>query len=289
MSNYDYNFTIHTGDELWAGTDSNIFVQLIGERGITNEMRLNGYIKGNAFERNKTDTCSVPFNKNVGDVYRIRLRSDHRHGGADWLLDYIYVQGEDECSKTEFQIAEWIDDKRTHVYDTTGGYPATLEFSDVEYVEELGKRYYLTNPTDNPSTQSIEVIEAFNVEFDFDISKIVSASTKAGVTAAYGDIEAALELFVEARIEERTGHTWGKGKTHTLTVDYTLDPHTEVVLVSVWSTRSTPIKVTLGDTVISDGLEKDEREFSGLRNAETGQWIYRVGEDALSGRVLEAT
>ena len=36
-------------DQQGAGTDSNIFVRLIGERGITNEVRLNGFAKGNIF------------------------------------------------------------------------------------------------------------------------------------------------------------------------------------------------------------------------------------------------
>src|SRR5688572_10037516 len=40
----NYEFTIHTGDQATAGTDSNIFVILHGERGTTDEVRLNGYI-----------------------------------------------------------------------------------------------------------------------------------------------------------------------------------------------------------------------------------------------------
>jgi hypothetical protein len=47
----NYEFTIHTGDQATAGTDSNIFVVLYGERGTTDEVRLNGYISGDAFER----------------------------------------------------------------------------------------------------------------------------------------------------------------------------------------------------------------------------------------------
>ena len=43
-----YRFAVKTGDESGAGTDSNIFVILHGEKAVSNEVRLNGYIGGNS-------------------------------------------------------------------------------------------------------------------------------------------------------------------------------------------------------------------------------------------------
>lgn len=58
MSKGRYYFVVHTCDEFDANTASNIFVQLYGEKGISEFQRLIGRIDGNAFERNKYDVFS---------------------------------------------------------------------------------------------------------------------------------------------------------------------------------------------------------------------------------------
>jgi hypothetical protein len=50
----DFHVEVETTDELRAGTGANIFLVLFGEFGQAEEIRLNGFISGNAFERNRT-------------------------------------------------------------------------------------------------------------------------------------------------------------------------------------------------------------------------------------------
>lgn len=121
----DYKFKVKTADEYKAGTDSNIFVVLEGEFGKTEEKRLNGYISGNAFERNDVDEFTVPYDIDVGRVFRIILRSDMMYAGAGWRLGYIEItrkkqdgEANDDFSniKSRFDINEWIENKSAHTY-----------------------------------------------------------------------------------------------------------------------------------------------------------------------------
>lgn len=117
----NYKLTIKTADQYKAGTDSNIFLILEGENGQTEERRLNGYISGNAFERNNTDKLTLDFGADVGRIFRIKLRSDTMYAGSDWRVAYIEVKRDEDndsfCNKTtRFNINEWIDDKKIHTY-----------------------------------------------------------------------------------------------------------------------------------------------------------------------------
>lgn len=142
MATTKYYFTIKTADQAKAGTDSNIFIILHGECGQTNEVRLNGYLSGNAFERNDTDKCSIRLT-DVGNIYKISLRSDMRYAGADWLLSYIEVKREGIPYSAHFDINEWIDNEKTHTYTSSD-----IIHNDCLYTTGIKdyKQYILTLP-----------------------------------------------------------------------------------------------------------------------------------------------
>lgn len=105
-----YHFRVTTADEAGAGTDSNIFVILYGESGQTQEVRLNGYIQGNAFERARTDMFDVPLEA-VGRLYKIRVRSDCRFLASAWRLSSIEVVSlEPPQPPALFTYEDWISD-----------------------------------------------------------------------------------------------------------------------------------------------------------------------------------
>lgn len=87
----DYLLSIKTGGELGGGTDANIFVTLHGKNGDSPEYRLNGLVKGNAFERNQSDACVLKNVDDVGELQAITVRSDGGSPGADWFLDSVTV------------------------------------------------------------------------------------------------------------------------------------------------------------------------------------------------------
>lgn len=113
-----YRMSFKTGDKFQAGTDSNIYVVLAGSDGkTTNEMEVSEIVSGNAFERGNTDTITVNFSSGIGDLSKLRIRSDMKWAGAGWYLDWVKVQpmvnGEDYGPEKTFSLYEWIEDKNT--------------------------------------------------------------------------------------------------------------------------------------------------------------------------------
>ncbi len=87
----DYAITIKTMDQAGAGTDSNIFITLIGSKGNSGEIRANGLLSGNAFERNSTDKFTLSAVKDIGVISQVKIRSDGAYAGAGWDLGTVTV------------------------------------------------------------------------------------------------------------------------------------------------------------------------------------------------------
>jgi len=102
-----YNLGIKTGNKSRAGTDSNIYVTLYGSEGETKEVRLNGLISGNAFERNDYDAVTM-IDQDVGDLRKIKVYHDGKYAGSGWYLSYIKVNGRTAT------FNQWIDDETVY-------------------------------------------------------------------------------------------------------------------------------------------------------------------------------
>jgi hypothetical protein len=99
----NYEVSIKTGNKTGAGTDSNIYLTLSGVLGRTEEIQVNQFISGNAFERNNTDTFMLKNIINIGEVLRsVKIRSDDKFAGSAWYLESITING-----KT-VKIDKWI-------------------------------------------------------------------------------------------------------------------------------------------------------------------------------------
>jgi hypothetical protein len=89
----DYEVSVKTGNKTGAGTDSNIFITIFGGNGNTIETRLNGLISGNAFERNQTDKVTLKGLADVGELRRVKMRSDNKFAASAWYLESVTVNG----------------------------------------------------------------------------------------------------------------------------------------------------------------------------------------------------
>ena len=92
-----YKFTIKTGDSFGAGTDSNIFVELIGDKGVTPRLNLNKDVSLNKtddlFEKDKTDIFEVLSN-NVGKLVTLKIGVDDSTGklSSAWELESVQIE-----------------------------------------------------------------------------------------------------------------------------------------------------------------------------------------------------
>lgn len=121
-NNAQYRITVKTGDVKDAGTDSNIYIKLVGTNGTTEEKEISNQVWGNAFERNQEDSVVISLNsgeRNIGTVKGIMLRSDCKWAGYGWYPEWIRVQpitGGVEGEGQTLNIKQWIDDEGTHYF-----------------------------------------------------------------------------------------------------------------------------------------------------------------------------
>jgi hypothetical protein len=102
-----YTIRIFTGNKLWAGTDSNIYMSMRGSDGVIGEQCLNPLISGNAFERNQTDTAVLAGLAAIGEVQSITIRSDGSWPSSDWYLGWVEISAPG-ISTRRFVLNDWL-------------------------------------------------------------------------------------------------------------------------------------------------------------------------------------
>ncbi|KAJ9454004.1 Zinc metalloproteinase nas-13 [Diplonema papillatum] len=98
-----YSVVVKTGTRSGAGTDSNIWLTVIGDRSETNAVKLNPLLSGDAFENGDTDRLTFS-NRDVGNIVSVKVQSDGMYAGSDWDLSYITVNSKTAIFNT------WIEE-----------------------------------------------------------------------------------------------------------------------------------------------------------------------------------
>lgn len=115
-----YRLSVKTGSLQGAGTDSDIYVKLFGSKGETEEVEISSLYNGNAFEKGTNHTVTASFDKNIGAVQKVSVRSDMSGVGPDWFLDSIKVEpvwnNKVQAGEKTFDCKEWIVNKNRHTY-----------------------------------------------------------------------------------------------------------------------------------------------------------------------------
>lgn len=91
-----YRVAVVTGDELGAGTDSNVFITVFGAKANTGEIKLNesncvNQKKKDLFEKGTTDQFEFEA-KDVGSMSHIKIGHDGVKMNAPWLLESVKVE-----------------------------------------------------------------------------------------------------------------------------------------------------------------------------------------------------
>ncbi|CAG9464667.1 unnamed protein product [Pedinophyceae sp. YPF-701] len=104
-----YRVVTTTSDLRGAGTDSDIFVTVYGDKGDTGERALDAGKE--AFERGNQDTFFVDA-RDIGKVQRLKVRSNGKGMGGAWHLSTVEVTDLAEGAATLFSYRDWIDKKK---------------------------------------------------------------------------------------------------------------------------------------------------------------------------------
>ena len=124
-----YSATFHTGVDSGAGTDSNVYIQLIGETGVSERIEV-----GNAkkkFEKGSVDTFPLP-TKDIGNLVRIKVGHDNTGDGAGWQLKKVVMtEGDSTAPGPEAPRGPW-----TFVADAWIGGPTGKSEVEIDVVDE---------------------------------------------------------------------------------------------------------------------------------------------------------
>ncbi|KAM6931491.1 lipoxygenase homology domain-containing protein 1 [Xenentodon cancila] len=111
-----YSATVVTGDNQYAGTDTNIFLTVYGANGSTEEMLLPK--NGDRFERGQEDTFTLEID-DIAPLKKIRIRIDGNGSRPDWFLDRILIRNLTTEEVYLFTYENWVSStmgqKRTKV------------------------------------------------------------------------------------------------------------------------------------------------------------------------------
>lgn len=113
-----YRVVVSTGQAAGAGTDSRIFLTMIGAAGQSSEMQLKDSLTGSdSFERGSTDEFALRIKADIGDILRIVLRSDASALGSDWLVSRVVISNCENRNQYTFDCADfWIRDSLPHEF-----------------------------------------------------------------------------------------------------------------------------------------------------------------------------
>lgn len=276
-----YHFEIKTADQYLAGTDANIFVRLYGERGISkNEIRLNGYISDNAFERDQHDYFDVTLNEDLGDIYMIDVRSDNKYGGAGWLCSYFKItrkaqneKGEEVSGPTvtfSLPSGEWIEDTKVHTYKATDGFPVDVP----EHKEQLMKIVMGTHFVPANIEMQLTCENKVSVNIEYSQVNVMDNTTKAAVEVTVDAIQAAVENELKLSLSKQMSNLFGTTFTRTNTVTVPPADHPRAYQEIWYETRYT-FAAKVGEDTYSFSIPTD-RLFYGLEEVNLTEQMMKI-------------
>ena len=104
-----YIVNISTGDQAGAGTDANVSLEIVGDKGSTGKIALNARMSGNVFERAGRDVVGFMAG-DVGKVKHIVISHDNAFAAAGWFLSVVEVTA--PTGKTRFECNDWLESGR---------------------------------------------------------------------------------------------------------------------------------------------------------------------------------
>lgn len=132
-----YVIETKTADIKDAGTDSGIYIQLIGEKGISSELKHDN--KEDNHERGKIDIISNSNTRaeNVGWLRQIRVRSDGKNDQPGWIVNYVKITDPSYKLTWRVDLNRSID--KNHGLEVTADVPVSFP----ELQEGVLKKIYL--------------------------------------------------------------------------------------------------------------------------------------------------
>ncbi|MBP2172995.1 PLAT/LH2 domain-containing protein [Methanococcus voltae] len=261
-----YKINIKTEDRRYAGTDSNVFLKLYGERGISETYRLNKYIKGNAFKRNATDHVELDVGQDIGDIYKIKLSTDGRFAGSGWLPDFMTIVNDgSDRQETKFFVNQWLDGNEVE-RNAVNYNSASVDPIEQNSISVAGETKIFDNRQGNePIDYSFRFLSKFTTEMDFLEKTASTISTGTEIKGSFLDyFEMCVKLEATGAVENQIEKKIGTEELIEESVAMTIPAKEMIELTPYWITNYYKDMVNMGDSSI-ELLVPYQKEFGGYK------------------------
>ncbi|CAF1514926.1 unnamed protein product [Adineta ricciae] len=104
-----YNIRIQTGDEPKAGTDADVFLQMLGEKNSTNKLQLQPIdFMAKKFEKGRMNEFTYEFD-DLGEIKSVIIGHNEENPGEGWYLDWIEIDISMRNQIYRFPCYCWLD------------------------------------------------------------------------------------------------------------------------------------------------------------------------------------
>uniref|UniRef100_A0A4W6C1W7 Lipoxygenase homology PLAT domains 1 n=1 Tax=Lates calcarifer TaxID=8187 RepID=A0A4W6C1W7_LATCA len=103
---YPWSLWIWTSDVKGAGTDAQVFLQIYGERGKSDEIKLEN--NSDSFEQGQLDKFMIEM-PDIGRLLKVRIWHEKRHPFAGWHLGKLSLLKTLTMEKYSFECGRWLD------------------------------------------------------------------------------------------------------------------------------------------------------------------------------------
>ncbi len=135
--------SVVTSDLSNAGTNSNVFIQLFGDKHDSGKIPLeSSFTNKNAFERGQTDKFEVK-EADVGEIRKILIGHDGRGIGSGWHLKEVIIDAPKLGKKWRFPCGRWLDKNEDDGKTQRELYPSDLSTEEYKPCNFLFRVYPL--------------------------------------------------------------------------------------------------------------------------------------------------
>uniref|UniRef100_A0A3Q1FQV9 Lipoxygenase homology PLAT domains 1a n=1 Tax=Acanthochromis polyacanthus TaxID=80966 RepID=A0A3Q1FQV9_9TELE len=125
---YPWSLWIWTSDVKGAGTDAQVFLQIYGERGKSDEIKLEN--NSDSFEQGQLDKFIIEM-PDIGRLLKLRIWHEKRHPFAGWHLAKVTLLKTLTMEKYSFECGRWLDineddNEIVRELPATGAYRVTI-------------------------------------------------------------------------------------------------------------------------------------------------------------------
>ncbi len=183
----NYKVEVKTNEKDYAGTDAGVYIQLIGGKCTSPELRIDN--KDDNFEKGKLDTFVVK-TEDVGWIYQIRIRHNDKGKDSGWFLDYVVVTDQTTGLSWRAEFNRWLaKDEGDERIDVTRDVPISdnVELSDgiISTVYIGWDRFIFTNNGNTPINISQDFTFTYQKSVSIDLSKSQTIGSNVSLDASF--------------------------------------------------------------------------------------------------------